>query len=148
MRIFIKKCNSSDELQREINCYKLLKNSNHVPKLIEYDFSSLTISIQYAGLSVWDLQQAEERVTINNHESQLKTLINDLEDANILHLDINPRNLLINHGQIYLIDFEKSCIGELADNQKLLKRRLKTIKRGSYKYLYTIWLEQINSVRK
>lgn len=37
---------------------------------------------------------------------QLKKIISILDSENIIHRDINPRNLLINNENIYLIDFE------------------------------------------
>lgn len=148
MDIFVKKINSFDEYQREISCYILLKNSIYVPKLIDSDIDNLTITLEFVGTSVWELQTQKKKVSIYNPDLQISELIDDLKQANILHLDINPRNLLVNNGQIYLIDFEKSCVNNISDNFKLEKRRIKTINRGGYQYLKKIWLEQINSIKE
>jgi len=99
-------------IPNEVRALKKLSNSNHFPKLISYDENSITTD--YSGDAI-----IPENITLPPHdkreftsvpadfEEQLNEILNELEEAELRHSDINVGHLLADEkGVLKLIDFE------------------------------------------
>ena len=133
---------------REVDCYRRLAFSNHVPNLISKDVKNWTIDIEYAGLSVQQLQWDNKNIIIPNMHDQLNQIAQDLHRSGVMHLDANVGNLLVrDDGHLFLIDFEKACIDGVADNHKLHKRLRKLRLKGGLTALIVNWETMLLTVR-
>ena len=100
---------------RELNAYKKFAelNVNFVPKLLEYDYESLTLTIEKVnGLDLVDLlSQNEKEVSISNIKSIIDQIIRIdrfLYNNKLNVLQISPKDLIYDFEQdkIFLIDLE------------------------------------------
>ena len=104
-------------IKNEIRALSKL-NSKHFPKLISYDENSIVM--EYAGETItehkgitknpnnkWD--QREFGYMPDDFEEQVEEILNELEEANLRHSDINYVHFLTKKGVVKLIDFE-TCI--------------------------------------
>lgn len=104
-------------IKNEIRALSRL-NSKHFPKLISYDENSIVM--EYAGETItehkgitknpnnkWD--QREFGYMPDDFEEQVEEILNELEEANLRHSDINYVHFLTKKGVVKLIDFE-TCI--------------------------------------
>lgn len=133
--------------QLELDCLERLSFSSHVPDVLDVDYRTNTILLQYAGKCPKELQIVNQKVKIKDKELQLNRIIEDLKLAKVHHLDVNYGNILINRfGKLSIIDFTHACIDENPVTPKLKKRLIKLKAAGEYDYTYKTWLDILNTV--
>jgi len=101
-------------IKNEIRALSKL-NSKHFPKLISHDENSLVM--EYAGETItkqkgmkknphnkWDEREFADMP--DDFESQVEEILDELEEANLRHSDINFVHFLLKDGVVKLIDFE------------------------------------------
>lgn len=152
-------------LQREILCIKLLYNAylnhgctcglnhHHFPILINYKISNNGGFIKMTNQGI-DIQQLlkkpkkHRRLNNLNNESihkQIDCILNILNKANIVHLDLNNngKNICINeNGLISLIDFDIMHIKDYDNNSTLTPLMYNRINR----FAYTDFKEKIYNI--
>lgn len=89
-------------IEREIYMYKLFNtfNFNWCPKLISYDINNKTITVEYKGMPISNINMPYD------WEEQLELILYDMKSLNVKHNDIRPPNLLVMNDKLYLIDFQ------------------------------------------
>jgi hypothetical protein len=80
-----------------VQALTLLQNSKHVPRLLDKDSTSVTMSFCGEILTRHNVP--------NDWKVQTAEICSDLTEANIHYADPSPNNLLVKDGIIYLIDF-------------------------------------------
>lgn len=95
-----------DSFYNEINSLKLLEGELYFPQILKIEQEKLTLYLTYCGEV---LGNKKDQIVIDNIPSnwqyQLYYLLITLKKYNIYHNDITERNLCLNKGKIYLIDF-------------------------------------------
>lgn len=118
-------------LENEIQTLRRLKGP-HFPKVISTERDSLIMTYQGQPLT--------RRNMPDNHKEQCEEILKSLEEADILHRDINPTNLLVKGGVISLVDFgyagriSKHLDKELPNSRNNLPAQLgfRTFRRGDH----------------
>lgn len=102
----------------EYNFYKMLKDTDIIPKIIEITFDELIVEKYYSTvgeiLSDNSLQDADlEKITLH-----VTALINTLHSYGIIHGDLHNDNIVCNKEltDFRLIDFEKSTFINIVDD--------------------------------
>ena len=95
-----------DSFDNEVASLKLLENELYFPQILKIEEQKLTLYLTYCGEI---LGNKRDQIVINNIPSnwqyQLYHLLITLKKYNLYHNDITERNLCLNKGKIYLIDF-------------------------------------------
>lgn len=146
MRTYIKQVEGFEGFLREVECYKRLAWSKHVPNLISKDIKNWKLEIEWAGDSVQQLQWQNRKVEIPGMFQQLNQIAKDFKEANIMHLDASVGNVCVRDGVIYIIDFEKVCIDSNPDSHKLNKRFVKLQRQGGMTKLIRNWADHLETV--
>ena len=147
MRTYKKQLPGFESFTREVDCYRRLAFSRHVPQLISKDIKNWSIEIEHVGQSVQQLQWDNKRIFIPDMYKQLNQIAEDLYRGGVMHLDASVGNLIVrDDGQIFVIDFEKACIDGVADSHKLHKRLHKMRIKGGLTYLVNIYEEMLLTV--
>jgi RIO-like serine/threonine protein kinase len=108
----IRLCNGLTKNQAialESQCLSRL-NSEHFPKLIESNGDCLIMS--YQGVS---LDKLRKNTIIPNPKKQIREIIKQLEENNIVHLDMHSsgKNLCVDkNGTLSIIDFDMAVIDD------------------------------------
>jgi len=123
----------------EISCLNRLEDSyncicgfgdgktQHFPIVIKTDDDEFKITMSYCGYDLENLPRGNNK-TIPSVKSQINCIINNLENAGVLHLDFRPKNFCFTPrtGTLVLIDFNIAVLknekGELyPENDKVNK---------------------------
>ena len=148
MRTYKKQLPGFAAFTREVDCYRRLAFSNHVPRLFNKDIKKWTIEIEHVGNSVQQLQWDDKKIFIPDMHKQLNQIAQDLHRSGVMHLDANVGNLIVrDDGQLFLIDFEKACIDGVADSHKLHKRLHKLRLKGGLTALIVNWENMLPTVQ-
>lgn len=95
-----------DSFDNEVASLKLLEGELYFPQILKIEKENLTLYLTYCGEVLGN--KKEQIVTDNipsNWQYQLYHLLISLKKYNLYHNDITERNLCLNKGKIYLIDF-------------------------------------------
>ncbi len=118
-KIYIKKEIHKEYMQEyinEINCLKALQDSPHFPTLYGYNDDKLIIYMSFCG------DQMYLRNKPANWKNQIQTIINVINEKNIVYSDVKQEHLRIyNDNTIRLIDFGRSTIGPQERKQDIHK---------------------------
>ena len=85
-------------IEREVYFLKKMHLSTRTPDLISYNSSTRTITMTYKGV-----QLTKENMP-SDYADQINSIIKDLKRSKCCHNDITPTQLLLQHGQINIID--------------------------------------------
>jgi serine/threonine protein kinase len=86
-----------DIVRREADWLRRLADCGWVPRLLDAQDSTLTLS--YVG------ERATKDTVPDQWEEQVRELLADLRRHECCHNDIKPRDILVFHGELRLIDF-------------------------------------------
>ena len=101
---FIKNCNWNPVININVEWTKKTKNTKdkHIKDPVE---RIMSIKQKYAGptlLTIWDTLSKIEREHILE---SVYDILDELNSLGIIHGDVHPNNICVNHNQVYLIDF-------------------------------------------
>lgn len=90
-----------ETFDREIYWLEYLNNKGYkwCPQIYNYDKQKFTIEMEYVG------ERINKSNAPKNWQEQLQSILDDLKKDNLQHNDIKPAEVLINNGQLYLVDY-------------------------------------------
>lgn len=95
-----------ESFYNELEALQLLRNELHFPKLICYDETELSITMNYVGSC---LEQKKEDIKLDSipkdWKEQMYYILMMLKKHNLYHNDVTERNLCLWKGRIILIDY-------------------------------------------
>ena len=96
----------NDSYNNELAALTILQGENNIPRLIGYDEDNLTIIMTYHGnkISVKPNNINLDKIP-KNWKFQMYHILQILKKHNLYHNDITCRNMCLDKGTIYLIDF-------------------------------------------
>ena len=109
---------------RELYWLLKLQDSPYTPKIISYDEATYTITMEYVGPDLQDLENPGKALPMD-WQSQIDRIYKDLRKVGCSHNDITPVNITVYKEQLYLIDFSLATGVNENPEQLFGKRTLK-----------------------
>ncbi len=139
----------------ELECLKRLKNQPNVAQLIDYDQRARKLELKWAGYSYSErdliryrseIKQAKKtncprpthlddmllRLTKQQFVDQWECVFEQLEKNNIVHFDLQAKNVCFDHNTFTLIDFGIAVIDANPLSEFLEKRYEQFLEQGGY----------------
>jgi predicted Ser/Thr protein kinase len=88
--------------------YKRLQGEPNFPQLLSYDERRSELVISHCGPSLDTL--GRKRMVVPDLEQQIDRIEDALDRHGIKHLDVLPKNVCLQDGQIHLIDFDLAVL--------------------------------------
>ncbi len=89
----------------EMHWLHILKNSNNIPKLIDYNETEMSITQEFAGTDVYTLLGHKKRLP-EDIDIQLFEMYQEYKENGLFKGNGDPRNLAIKNGKLTAFDFK------------------------------------------
>ena len=148
---------AAETYQLELDCLKRLKGCENMCQLIDYNRDELTLNLEWCGLSYGrkDLRRYRKQqkraaktgsekpsyyndmtlpITQQQFIDQWHRAFDQLEANNVVHFDLQSKNVCLNQGHLTVIDFGIAVLDGDPRSNYLERRYHAFIARGGYEY--------------
>ena len=108
---------ASDTFALEVECLKRLERQAgariHFPRLHSANPKTRELTMEFKGVALKCLAEVGIRPDVADPERQVETIMQALEDASVIHLDLQPDNIVVDdNGVVSIIDFGISIVDD------------------------------------
>lgn len=120
----------------ELEVYKRVSHRSNFARLLSFSHDNHELTIENCGRTLLNIPYRS--LHVKNLDSQIDNICHVLKTNNIVHLDIQSKNICYKNGIFYLIDFDMCILDNKPLNSKLAQLYAKQKNINPHKLLYAI----------